>query len=169
MPEKDVRPILAALANPAAREAFARVVLGTASDSPARREDRALEQLASAGLITGTTGGWTVDEAHLRSLLQQGAKRRPKDGPERFLTAAGRIDRYPSQHGERDPFLRFLVPRVIGADETLSEPELGARLEALTADVALLRRMLVDHGILDRDAAGTQYWRTTDREDRPCR
>ncbi|BDZ38961.1 DUF2087 domain-containing protein [Microbacterium suwonense] len=156
MPEKDVRPIIAALANPVAREAFARVVLGTASDSPARREERALDQLASAGLITATEGGWTVDETHLRSLLQQGAKRRPKDGPERFLTA-GRIDRYPSQHGERDAFLRFLAPRVIGADETLSETALGARLEALTADIALLRRMLVDHGILDRDPAGTQY------------
>lgn len=158
MSESDARPILAALANPAARDAFARVVLGTASDSPARREERALEQLASAGLIVRVGGEWAVDEGRLRSLLAQGAKRRPKDGPERFLTVAGRIDRYPSQLGEREALLRFIAPRVIGEGEMLSESELGARLEALTTDTALLRRMLVDHGILARDAAGARYW-----------
>ena len=41
--------------------------------------------------------------------------------------------------------------------ETVTEPELNQRLESLTADVARLRRAFVDHGILNRDAAGTQY------------
>ncbi|UJP08716.1 DUF2087 domain-containing protein [Microbacterium sp. KUDC0406] len=41
--------------------------------------------------------------------------------------------------------------------EALSEPELNARLGARTDDVPLLRRPLVDHGILDRGAAGTSY------------
>lgn len=155
--EQSVRPLLAALANPAARGAFARVVLGVASDAPSRHEERALAQLESAGLIVRSGNSWDVDEAQLRTLLQRGTRRRPKDGPERFLTADGRIDRYPSQYGERQEFLKALAPRVITATETLSEAELGARLAALTDDTALLRRMLVDHGILNRDPSGSAY------------
>ncbi|MGM7669144.1 DUF2087 domain-containing protein [Microbacterium sp. A93] len=100
---------------------------------------------------------WAVDEAHLRDLLQQGASRRPMSGPERFLTTDGRIDRYPSQHGERGELLQAIVPRVISPDETISEAELGARLWALTDDTAPLRRLFDDHGILSRGPAGTAY------------
>lgn len=152
-----VRPLLAALANPAAREAFARVVLNAAPDTPSSREHRALTQLESAGLVTRSDETWVVDEARLRDLLQQGVRRRPKDGPERFLTTDGRIDRYPSQPDERDELLQALVPRAIGPTEILSEAELGDRLSALTDDTARLRRALVDHGFLDRDRAGTSY------------
>ncbi|WP_300268759.1 GrpB family protein [Microbacterium sp.] len=152
-----MRPLLAALSNPTAREAFARVVLSATPDAPNRREERALSQLQSAGLITRAGTGWAVDESHLRGLLQQGARTRPKNGPERFLTTDGRIDRYPSDHGERDEFLRSLLPRVIASTETLSEAELGARLSALTDDTARLRRAFVDHGILHRDPSGAAY------------
>lgn len=152
-----MRPLLAALANPAAREAFARVVLNTTPDAPSSREHRAMTQLESAGLITRSNEIWVVDEARLRSLLQQGARRRPKDGPERFLTTDGRIDRYPSNPDERDEFLEVLMPRVIDPTEVLSEAELGSRLSALTDDTARLRRALVDHGFLERDRAGTAY------------
>ena len=152
-----MRPILAALANPAAREIFARVTLGDLPADRTVRQERALAQLENAGLITRSVDQWSVDEGNLRRLLQQGSRRRPNTGPERFLTADGRIDRYPSQHGERDGFLRFVAGRVLAADETLSEAELGARLSVLTADIALLRRMLVDHGILTRDPAGAEY------------
>ena len=155
--DDSIRPLLAALANPTARDTFARVVLGAASDVPSRREERALSQLESAGLVTRSGDSWDVDEAQLRALLQRGTRRRPKDGPERFLTTDGRIDRYPSQHSERHEFLQAIVPRVIGATETLSEAEIGTRLAALTDDTALLRRMLVDHAILDRDLSGSVY------------
>ncbi|MEJ1087203.1 DUF2087 domain-containing protein [Microbacterium sp. Mu-80] len=72
-------------------------------------------------------------------------------------TPHSRIDRYPSQHDERDSFLQFLAGRILAADETLTEAELGTRLDALTTDTARLRRALVDHGILTRDPAGTSY------------
>jgi len=156
-PDDALRPMLAALANPVAREAFAQVILGTATATPARREERALAQLESAGLIVRSGESWVVDENRLRALLQQGTRRRPKDGPGRILTAEGRIDRYPSQHGERQEFLQAIAARVIAPGESVSEAELGARLSALTDDTALLRRMLIDHGILSRDPYGTAY------------
>ncbi|MBY6060509.1 DUF2087 domain-containing protein [Microbacterium esteraromaticum] len=156
-PDATLRPILAALANPAARETFARVTLGELPADRTSRQERALAQLEKAGLLARTSEGWKVDDENLRRLLQQGSRRRPNTGPERFLTTDGRIDRYPSQHDERDTFLRFLAGRVLAADETLSEAELGSRLDALTSDTARLRRALVDHGILIRDPAGTAY------------
>lgn len=155
--DDSTRPLLAALANPTTREAFARIVLGEASDAPSRRDERALAQLAAAGLIVQSGDGWDVDAAHLRTLLQRGTRRRPNQGPERFLTSDGRIDRYPSQQGERHEFLRALAARVINTTETLKEAELGTRLAPLTDDTALLRRMLVDHGILHRDPSGAAY------------
>ncbi|UJP08718.1 DUF2087 domain-containing protein [Microbacterium sp. KUDC0406] len=153
-----VRPILAALANTETRAAFARVVLGQLPAEPAPREKRALSQLESAGLIAAGGDGWTADEEHLRALLLQGAVPQPKAGPERFLDQDGRIERMPP-HGEGEEFLRLLAPRVVDDAEALSEPDLNARLAALTDDVPLLRRMLVDCGILVRDPAGTAYRR----------
>ncbi|MGO3234406.1 MAG: DUF2087 domain-containing protein, partial [Microbacterium sp.] len=166
MPDDSIRPLLAALANPAAREAFARVVLDAASDVPSRREERALTQLESAGLIVRSGKTWAVDEARLRSLLQQGVRRRPQDGPERFFTPDGRIDRYPTQPDDRDELLQAIVSRVIDSAKTLNEAELGARLSALTDDTARLRRALVDHGFLDRDPSGAAYRVATNENDR---
>ena len=158
MPVEDsARPILAALANQTARDVFARVVLGESLEHPTAAQRRALTQLDAAGLIRTVGDGWTIDEAHLRRLLQSGARPRPQSGLERFLTSDGRIARYPSQHHERVEFLTFVAPRAIQAHETLTEAEINDRLSLLTADVALLRRMLVDYQVLDRDPAGTNY------------
>ncbi|MGF3055205.1 DUF2087 domain-containing protein [Microbacterium sp. YY-01] len=164
--DDSIRPLLAALANPVARQTFARVVLNTTTDAPSSRERRALTQLESAGLITDSHGSWVVDEERLRALLQHGARRRQKDGPERFLTTDGRIDRYPSRHEERDELLLALLPRIMSDSEVVSEAELGNRLSTLTDDTARLRRALVDHGFLDRDRAGTAY-RLAARSDGP--
>jgi len=164
--DDSLRPLLAALANPSARETFARVVLNASSDAPSGREERALSQLKSAGLIMRSGSAWAVDEPRLRTLLQQGARRRPRTGPERFLTIDGRIDRYPSQPGDRHELLQTIVSRVIDPTEALSEAELGARMAALTDDTALLRRMLVDHGFLDRDPSGIEYRRAASDHER---
>ena len=152
------KPVLAALANPAARRMFAHVVLETYGDEPpTRRSEQALEQLKGAGLIVSSKTGWSVNEAGMREALRQDRDRRPKSGPERFLTRDGRIDRLPTNQSERYSFLCFLAPRVIATDETLTEKEVNERLGRLGDDVALLRRLLVDHGILERDAAGARY------------
>ena len=152
------RPVLAALANPAARRMFAHVILETNRDEPpTRRSEQALVQLEQAGLIVSSDGGWHVNEAGMREALRQDRDGRPKSGLERFLTRDGRIDRLPANRSERYSFLCFLAPRVIAINETLTEKEVNERLESLGGDVALLRRLFVDHGILERDPAGSRY------------
>lgn len=159
MPVEDsARPILAALANQAVRDVFARIALGESLEHASAAERRALAQLETAGLIRAADNTWVVDEDRLRRLLRSGARpARPKSGPERFLTPDERIDRYPSRHDERVEFLSFVAPRVLRAQETLTEAEINDRLSQLTDDVALLRRMLVDDEVIERDPAGTSY------------
>lgn len=87
-----------------------------------------------------------------------------KDDIARFLDAAGRIDRYPAAHGERRDLLRWVAERTIGADEVLAEDEVNERLlpYAPDGDVAVLRRHLVDHELLERTPSGSQYARVAD-------
>lgn len=87
-----------------------------------------------------------------------------KDDIARFLDAAGRIDRYPAAHGERRDLLRWVAERAIGADEVLAEDEVNERLlpYAPDGDVAVLRRHLVDHELLERTPSGSQYARVAD-------
>jgi hypothetical protein len=39
----------------------------------------------------------------------------------------------------------------------LSEKELNERLEPFSSDVAVLRRHLVDHGLVERTRSGSEY------------
>lgn len=84
-----------------------------------------------------------------------------KDDITRFLDGTGRIDRYPAAAGERRELLRWVVERALGIDEVLAEAEVNERLApyAPAADVAVLRRHLVDHELLERTASGSQYAR----------
>lgn len=82
----------------------------------------------------------------------------------RFLDAAGRIDRYPAAAAERLDLLRWVADRAIGHGEVLTETQVNERLAryAPGGDVAVLRRHLVDHALLERTASGSQYARVAD-------
>lgn len=147
------RAIIAAL-----RDDDVRAVLAETASAPRtpRARDRALDRLTTLGLVVRDGDGIRFDDAPLRALLV--APPRPR-GPERFLGRDGRIDRYPSQHGDRVELLSLVAARAFSPGVALSEREVNEHLEAYApnGDVAVLRRYLVDHGLLVRTPSGSEY------------
>jgi len=149
------RPVIAALANANSRRTFSEVVLGVPVAASARR-DRDLASLERAGLISRSDGEWQATGENLTALLATTAKPR-LEGLDRFLQG-GRIAHWPAAASAREELLRWALDRVI-ADEPLGELELTERLAELADDPALLRRALVDGGLLSRSADGSDYRR----------
>ncbi|MFJ6418655.1 DUF2087 domain-containing protein [Paeniglutamicibacter sp. NPDC091659] len=150
----DWRQVFGALANEETRRAYAHAVLGIPGDLPPARQAKAEKNLQAAGLLTAE--GMVNDGVYARTLAV-GASNMPKEGIDRFLDADGRIDRYPKNYGERLSLLRSIGARVMKHGEELNEPDLTLRLEDLTDDAVLLRRYLVDYGVLLRRPDGSVY------------
>lgn len=53
--------------------------------------------------------------------------------------------------------LAALLGRVVALDGPVDESEINRRLAVVSDDVAALRRLMVDTGVVTRDAAGTVY------------
>jgi hypothetical protein len=154
------RRVVAALGNAESRRSYAEVVLGIEPD-PSKRGERARTILAAAGLIRqDSDGAWRPNDDTLPALLAT-PSRPVAEGIDRFLRD-GRIDRFPSSTIERLNLLGWAAESTLAADESLSERELNARLGQITDDVALLRRYLVDHGVLSRTPDGSSYRRGAD-------
>ena len=97
---------------------------------------------------------------------EDGIWRRPAPRPKpaadditRFLDRDGRIDRYPLRAAERRALLAWVAVRAFSPGDELSEREVNDRLERFApgGDVAVLRRYLVDHALLQRTPSGSQY------------
>lgn len=87
--------------------------------------------------------------------------RRRGAGVERFLDATGRIDRYPVKDADRLDLWRWVAERALPRGEVWTEKQINERLAALApgGDVAVLRRHLVDAGLLERTRSGSEYAR----------
>lgn len=73
-----------------------------------------------------------------------------------FLSEAGRLNRLPVKHSKR----MLILDWVIGdfeVNRTYSEKEVNEILIAKLDDFALIRRMLVDYGLLSRLRDGSVY------------
>lgn len=83
------------------------------------------------------------------------------DDVTRFLDASGRIDRYPLRGGDRRELLAWVAGRALPAGVVLDEKRVNELLTpyAPGGDVAVLRRYLVDHGLVSRTASGSAYLR----------
>ena len=153
---------MAALANRDARTAYAQIVLGeeVLAGVNEHRRTKAIAVLLEAGLAQWTGNrGLEASEAVFRELLSQQPRRQPKTGVDRFLRL-GRIDRYPASLADRRELLRWIVAQAIQPGEELSERQVNERLLDYAQDVVLLRRYLVDFGLLERTASGSSYRRT---------
>jgi hypothetical protein len=158
------RRVMAALANRDARTAYAQIVLGAAVGDVLpgvkdQRRTRAINALLEAGLVV-LTGSDDVEasEAVFQDLLSQQPRRQPKTGVDRFLRL-GRIDRYPASAADRRELLAWIAGEAIRPGEDLTERQVNERLLSYTDDVVLLRRYLVDFGLLERNASGSSYSR----------
>lgn len=152
------RGIVAALLNPDLRAALGEV-MGDRRLTPPRRE-RAIERLEQIGLVRRTAAGVEFDERMLRAALDANPPAKAT-GPARYLDAGGRIDRYPVRADDRRELLAWVCERALAEEEILTEPQLNERLSIFADDVALLRRHLVDAGLLERTRSGSSYARVT--------
>ena len=79
---------------------------------------------------------------------------------DRLLDDRGRVVRWPKRHKHRQLVLDYLIEH-IEPQQLMTEREVGVLLDDLHTfrDVPLLRRCLVDEGMLDRKRDGSAYWR----------
>ena len=155
------RRVMAALANRDARTAYAQIVLGedVLADAKEQRRAKAITVLLEAGLVDRTgNNAYQAAEAIFSDLLSQQPRRQPKTGVDRFLRL-GRIDRYPASAADRRELLAWIVVEAFQPGEDLTERQVNERLLSYTDDVVLLRRYLVDFGLLERTASGSSYSR----------
>jgi len=152
------RAVVAALANPDMRKVWARLVAGAdagaavAGLSPARAR-KVLAGLTAAGLVDGAS----APRSEVFAEVLAAAPAAPRlSGPERFLRD-GRIDRYPASRAERGELLAVVAGRAFRSGEVLDEAAVNERLLAFHDDVAVLRRYLVDFGLLVRTRSGSSY------------
>lgn len=138
------RRVAAALADEWRRVAYARAVLGLPAENA-----KAVSALRAAGLLDDRDAPTEVF-----ALLLAEHPAETKQGVDRWLRD-GRIDHYPAKPGQRYELLAWVADRL--PDEPLTERELGERLEAVTGDVATLRRYLVDAGLIARAPDGSNY------------
>jgi len=157
------RRVMAALANRDARTAYAQIVLGAAPPGPTgQRRDRAIAALLDAGLVERTAGNeLEASESIFRDLLTQQPKRRPQTGVARFMRL-GRIDRYPANQAERRELLAWIAEETFEPGEEFTERKVNERLLSYTDDVVLLRRYMIDFGVLERTPSGSSYFRPKD-------
>jgi hypothetical protein len=158
----DWRPLAAALANDRARQAYAGLVLGHSPDDvladlPPSRRTHIVDSLLAAGLLVSDGDTLRTDDDVFRRLLAAAPRPQRPRGVERFLDGSGRITSYPSGAAERAELLALIAGRALAAGEVLSEKELNERLEPFSSDVAVLRRHLVDHGLVERTRSGSEY------------
>jgi hypothetical protein len=116
----------------------------------------ALDREAS-GAGAGPEGAWPHEGESLADTL---ARLDPSPDEARTLRAHlvdGRLATIPAQEKKRQIVLRFLLERVFTEDRDYPEKEVNQRLALFHADVASLRRYLVDHGYVER--AGGVYRR----------
>lgn len=148
------RGVAAALLNPDLRAVLAEAMGG--EHLRGDRRDRAVARLVELGLVREESGDLRLDEGFVRGLLAEQPRARPT-GPGRFLDGRGRIDRYPVKAADRDELLRWVAGRAFEHGAVFTEREANDRLRRFTDDVAALRRHLVDAGLLERTASGSEY------------
>jgi hypothetical protein len=161
------RRIVAALGNQDARTAYAQIVLGAKlsevlAGARGQRRSRAINALLEAGLVERTAGDdLEASSSIFTNLLAQQPKRLAQTGVARFMRL-GRIERYPANMAERRELLAWIAREALQPGEVLTEKQVNERLLSYTDDVVLLRRYLIDFGLLERTRSGSSYSRPAD-------
>jgi hypothetical protein len=106
----------------------------------------------SPGGPGGPGGAWPHDGEPLAATLDRMRVTPDEARVLRSYLVDGRLATIPAQHGKRQVVLRFLLERVFTEDRDYPEKEVNQRLALFHADVAALRRYLVDDGYVKRSA-----------------
>ncbi|WAB83592.1 DUF2087 domain-containing protein [Microcella daejeonensis] len=152
------RSVIAVLANDEGRRMLARLILGESLDSataelPVGRREKVVRSLERSGLLDADSGA--LREQRFRELLEAAPAPRAT-GVDRYLDGE-RIRQWPARPADRLALLRWVATRALAAGELVDERTMNERLARISDDTALLRRYLVDHGLVERRADGSQY------------
>jgi hypothetical protein len=171
----DAATIAGLLADPARLKVVAALALGAgtieevsaASGLSLKDVALAARRLASAGLVHRDGHVLALHTERFGAAARAAAESAPAPEPlssdpaeDAVLSAFvrnGRLVSIPAQHSKRRVVLEHLV-RVFEPGVRYPEREVNALLAVWHADVAALRRYLVDEGLLTREAG--VYWRT---------
>lgn len=150
--------VFAGLKNPQMRRVLAAILLEEQQRLGSDRTTaKNLERWVKIGLVIEQEGSWVLNEQLLSDTLAAGAKpRTEREGIERFFRGF-KLTTLPAKPTERLAVLTHIRDAVIGGDQQLTEAQLNERLRVIHEDVALLRRYMVDHGLLERDGDGSRY------------
>jgi hypothetical protein len=176
----DARTIVGLLADPIRLRVVAALALGAGTleevaevaGLPLKDVALAARRLARAGLVHRDGHLLALHEERFGAAARAAAEAAPAAEPlsddpaeDAVLSAfvrEGRLVSVPAQHSKRRVVLEHLV-RVFEPGVRYPEREVNALLAVWHADVAALRRYLVDEGLLTREAG--VYWRSGGRVD----
>jgi hypothetical protein len=79
-----------------------------------------------------------------------------------FVNADGRVTRLPVKMSKKIELSRWLL-QLVEPGRRYTERELTDLFEAYVDDFALMRRMLVEDGSIERERDGSAYWRVESR------
>ena len=150
--------VAAGLKNTSMRRLLGAVLSGHGVPEQANKSERKdLERWASIGLLRQEGSGWALnDELLEKTLASASAAKADRVGIRRFFDEH-KLHSLPAKPADRHEVLVYLRNAVIGAGDELREEQLNERLRVFHPDVALLRRYMVDHGLLQRAADGSGY------------
>lgn len=135
-----------------------------------------LARLSKAGLVSARTDGhyyiyslqMDVLKDMAKHLLHEDALSRvstkeSEDAYERkvlatFTDEVGCITAFPAQEKKHLVLLRYVL-KAFEPDTSYSEKKVNEILSRFNEDTALLRRNLVDYGMMNREGGGGAYWR----------
>lgn len=176
----DAATLVGLLAEEDRLKAVAALALGAASVEDvvatagldARRTAAALERLAAGGLVVADEGGhgFRLASERFKAAAQEAARRRAEAEPAdtfegvapgdaavlRNFVADGRLRQIPANRAKRRVVLDWLAAR-FEPGKTYPERDVNLLLGLAHADVAALRRYLVDEEFLERRDGS--YWR----------
>lgn len=155
---KPWQPVVAALANERVLRVYAARILGLATiddGESARAERKDLQRLVKVGLLED--GTFEPIAGAFASVLEANTSPKP-EGIDKFF-GDGMLTNLPMNPALRREVLEHLSARLIPESESLGESDVNRLLATVTRDIPTLRRALVDHGLLRRNADGSQYRR----------
>ncbi|MFN8629610.1 MAG: DUF2087 domain-containing protein [Chloroflexota bacterium] len=117
------------------------------------------------GYETPRGGAWPHDGESLEATESRLALTPDERRTLRAYLEDGRLTTIPARGAKRSVILRFLRERVFTEDRAYPEKEVNQRLALFHADVAALRRYLVDDGLVTRERG--EYRRAGERPTLP--
>lgn len=152
--------VFAGLNNDGMRKVLGLVLNGDFDSSTADKSSiKNLQRWSKIGLIAEVEGVWRTNDAAIKDVLS--SNRKPvesREGIQRFFNGPELVI-MPARPEERLAVLTKVRDSVIRASEQLSEAQLNDRLRVIHDDVAMMRRYMVDHGLVERSLTGSCYSR----------